>query len=121
MLTCNKGVGFIALYVKRAKKISWWLEKVPNKCWATVPLYAKMTSKKHFRNAIYANGDAKLSPAAGSKACFNHKIFLVAKIFINFAPGECSCLDGTFYVEYVKHSSFHDFNSWCETDAIGIA
>ena len=106
---------------KEQKKISRWLEKVSNNCWATVPLYAKMTSKKHFPNAIYANGDAKLLPAAGGKACFNHKIFLVAKIFINFALGECSCLYGTFYVEYVEHSSYHDFNSWCETDAIDIA
>ena len=45
-----------------------------------------MTSKKHFPNAIYANRYAKLSPAAGGKACFTHKIFAVAKIFINSAP-----------------------------------
>ena len=45
-----------------------------------------MASKKHFRNAIYANRDAKLSPAAGRKAHFAHKIFAVVKIFINSAP-----------------------------------
>ena len=47
---------------------------------------AKMTSKKHFPNAIYENYDAKLLPAAGNKACFAHKIFTMAKIFINSAP-----------------------------------
>ena len=42
---------------------------------------AKMTSRKHFPNAIYANRDAKLLPAMGGKACIAHKIF------INSAPG----------------------------------
>ena len=48
---------------------------------------AKMTSRKHFPNAIYANHDAKLLPAMGGKACIAHKIFAVVKIFINSAPG----------------------------------
>ena len=47
---------------------------------------AEMTSKKHFHNTIYANCDAKLSPAAGRKPHFDHKIFAMVKIFINSAP-----------------------------------
>ena len=61
---------------------------------------AKMSSEKHFPNAIYANRNAKLLPAPGSKALITHKIFTVAKIFINLAP------------EFVKnyHKSLCDLN-----------
>ena len=47
---------------------------------------AKMTSNKYFPNAIYANRDAKFSPAAAGKAHFTNRILMVAKIFINSAP-----------------------------------
>ena len=52
-----------------------------------------MTSEKHFSNTIYANRDAELSRATGSKAHFTHKISEVAKIFINPAPEMCCSKD----------------------------
>ena len=48
-----------------------------------------MASNKHFPNAIYANRDVKLDkilPAVDDKACFTHRIFTVAKFFINLTP-----------------------------------
>ena len=33
----------------------------------------------------------------------------------------CHCHYGSFHVEYVEDIPYHDLNSWCETDAIGIA
>ena len=48
-----------------------------------------MASNKHFPNAIYANRDVKLDkilPAVDDKARFTHRIFTVAKFFINLTP-----------------------------------
>ena len=45
-----------------------------------------MISTKYFPNAAYANHDANLSVVTAGKACFSHKIFAVAKIFINSSP-----------------------------------
>ena len=47
---------------------------------------AKMTSTNYFPNTIYANRNDKLLPVAVGKAHFANKIFVVAKIFINWAP-----------------------------------
>ena len=45
-----------------------------------------MTSNKYFPNAIYANRDAKFSPAAAGETRFANKTLMAAKIFINSAP-----------------------------------
>ena len=49
----------------------------------------RMTSNKHFPNAIYSNCNAKLEkflPVAGGKAHFTCKIFAVRKILTNLVP-----------------------------------
>ena len=70
-LACNKGIGFIALSMKKNQRFSQWLENVPNNCWATVPLYRKNDLNKNFSNAIYAYHGAKLEKifACGGREC----------------------------------------------------
>ena len=49
----------------------------------------KMTSNKHFSNAIYANPEAKLEiffVCGRQQTCFAHKMFAVAKILFTLSP-----------------------------------
>ena len=53
--------------------------------------------------------------------CPKYDFFLKRTESMFWCTPWCSCHYGSFHVEYVENSSYNDFNSWCETDTIGIA
>ena len=59
MLRCNKGVGFIVLFMKRKSTVFSVIRKCP-KYLQQFHYTVKMTSNKHFPNVIYADHDAKV-------------------------------------------------------------
>ena len=46
---------------------------------------------------------------------------LMNKVLNHLHRASCSCHHDSFHIKYVEDSSYHDLNSWCESDAIGIA